>query len=61
MERMKREKKTKTKILRVTESLSKAIDCYADIHAINESEAMRRLVERGIFAESNSLADTRDY
>lgn len=61
MRLVKRERKTKTKILRVTESLSDAIDCYADIHAINESEAMRRLVERGIFAERNSLADTRDY
>tara|TARA_R110002110_G_scaffold406341_1_gene626091 strand:- start:1704 stop:1931 length:228 start_codon:yes stop_codon:yes gene_type:complete len=57
----KKEKKTATKIVRLTETIATAIATYADVYAIKESEAMRLLLERGIYAESNGVADTRDY
>ncbi len=57
----KKEKKTETKIVRVTEAIARAIETYADVYAVKQSEAMRLLLERGIYAESNGVGDTRDY
>ena len=55
----KRETLSRKTSLRLTERLWEAISTYADINGVSENKAMRLLIERGVFAESNALPDCR--